>query len=214
MDSEISLQEKKLLIERKQENIKKLFSIYSNLETINNQKGLENGINISTISKNIEIRRNSNQSQSNKSNNNLIQLENSHCSKCSNRMEIYSCFKCNTSICKMCSDFCSNRKSNHTGKRFCNDCMNLCSLCSVNKTCSECSKKCFSKSCNNLFCTICYDRNKHQVRKEDTKCKFYKCETCNNDSNCIIRTIYCANCDKRVCHKCLSKDHKGHLRFN
>jgi len=150
----------------------------------------------------------------NTSNENIIKSQNSNCSKCGKKDDITICDNCGIRICERCADKCTNKKSNHVNKKFCSSCLNICSLCDMNKNCKDCIKNCFSKLCNNLFCVVCFDKNKHQIRKEDSKCRFYRCEACNVDSNCIIQTLYCATCDKRVCYKCLKKDHTGHINFN
>jgi len=184
--------------------------IYSNLEKINKAKGNEIGLkNLKNFSNLLENKNNENR------NNNINESlsENSLCVKCGCKGEVSNCHKCSMIVCNKCSDICNNRKSNHVNKRFCNSCITICSLCDLNKNCNDCIKKCFSKYCDNLFCNICFDKNKHQVRKEESKCKFYRCENCNVDSNCIIRTLYCASCDKRACYKCLKKDHSGHINF-
>ncbi len=150
-----------------------------------------------------------------RSNTNILNLNsNNICFKCSGNTNTENCHICEKSICITCSNKCLNKnKKEHQKNIYCNDCMKNCYLCGLNKQCSDCSKKCFSKGCKFYFCSFCFEKNKHQQRPENTNCRFYKCESCNTDSCCITSTIYCPNCDKRICRNCLQKDHIKHINF-
>lgn len=121
------------------------------------------------------------------------------------------CGNCSVTICKNCSKQCTNKNYNHINNNYCGDCFAQCSLCMETKQCRSCTKKCFCKNCSNLLCNSCFDKNKHQLRPETTNCKFYKCDNCQTDANCIMTTVYCAKCDRRVCVNCFHKDHKTHV---
>ena len=122
-----------------------------------------------------------------------------------------NCGFCSSELCRSCSTQCPNKNFDHPINIFCKECITKCSLCLASKNCIICIKKCFSKSCNNVLCNSCYDRNKHQVRAINTVCKFYKCDGCKTEANCILTTIYCAKCDRRVCKECYQKSHKDHI---
>lgn len=137
------------------------------------------------------------------------------CFKCSGKSQINSCISCKKPICQNCTGKCKNKNpSHHSINTYCEDCLKVCSLCGINILCLSCSKKCFNKNCNFYFCLICSEKNKHQQRPENANCKFYNCESCNSDGCCIMATIYCNSCDKRVCRNCLKKSHLKHLNFN
>lgn len=121
------------------------------------------------------------------------------------------CNSCSKTLCKQCSMQCGNKHYNHPNNYFCKDCFATCCLCLESKQCKICIKKCFFKACDNLLCNTCYEKNKHQLRPENTNCKFYKCDSCNTDANCILTTVYCPKCDRRVCKNCFHKDHKIHF---
>ena len=123
---------------------------------------------------------------------------------------LITCGDCALYLCKNCSKQCQNKNYSHVNINFCNLCFAVCSLCREMKQCRMCTKKCFYKNCSNLICNTCYDRNKHQLRPENTNCKFYKCDGCQTDANCIMTTVYCQKCDRRVCTNCFHNDHKAH----
>jgi hypothetical protein len=122
-----------------------------------------------------------------------------------------SCGSCLSKLCKNCLVTCPNKNFDHQGKLYCKSCFISCTLCLETRQCKDCIKKCFFKNCSNYFCNFCFEKNKHQVRPENTNCRFYKCESCQTDSNCILATVYCGKCDKRVCKNCFQKDHKAHI---
>lgn len=139
------------------------------------------------------------------------------CFNCNEINDTIICFSCKNKVCRACTGICKSKKSSehlNQNQIFCKDCIKLCFLCGKNSQCLDCSKKCFSKECKNYYCSICIDKNKHQQRTENTNCRFYKCESCNTDSNCIMSTIYCSLCDRRICRNCLSREHINHISFN
>ena len=123
------------------------------------------------------------------------------------------CGFCSAALCRNCGTQCPNQTFDHTINNYCKECFVQCSLCLEYKQCKSCIKKCFYKSCNNLLCNKCYDRNKHQLRPANTICRFYKCDGCQTDSNCILTTIYCAKCDRRICKTCFHSSHRGHVNL-
>lgn len=122
------------------------------------------------------------------------------------------CGSCSMGICKKCSKSCLNKQFDHPNSTLCPDCVVSCVLCKDSKHCKTCIKKCFYKNCNNFLCFTCYDKNKHQLRPENTNCKFYKCDNCSTDANCIMTTVYCGTCDKRVCKNCFHNVHRLHMK--
>jgi len=124
---------------------------------------------------------------------------------------LITCEKCRQIVCSNCKTDCINQ-INHDIKTkiYCRNCSSKCTLCENPNICLGCLKKCFFKSCDNYFCTICYQRNQHQIRSENTNCKFYSCDSCKSNSNCIFTTVYCSVCDRRICKSCYNKDHRTH----
>jgi hypothetical protein len=122
------------------------------------------------------------------------------------------CGFCSFAICKKCSKTCLNKSFDHPNNTYCPDCIVSCVLCKDSKQCKTCIKKCFHKNCNNYLCSTCFDKNKHQLRPENTNCKFYKCDNCSTDANCIMSTVYCGACDKRVCKNCFHSVHRLHIK--
>jgi hypothetical protein len=134
------------------------------------------------------------------------------CKQCNTEVtETQRCASCQDFICKSCIKNCNNTQTPHTVNGFCPTCLYVkCVLCREAKNCKICIKKCFHMNCPNTFCNACYDKNKHQVRPENTNCRFYKCDSCQTDTNCIMTTIYCAKCDRRICKDCYFNHHLGH----
>ena len=135
------------------------------------------------------------------------------CENCGRNTKINSCHSCNIKVCENCLLNCKNKNADHQKNIYCKDCVKTCTLCAINIQCVPCMKKCFYKECKNFYCSTCYDKNKHQMRPETTNCRFYKCDSCNTDGSCIMSTIYCSKCDRRVCKNCLQKDHITHINF-
>lgn len=121
------------------------------------------------------------------------------------------CISCTQPLCNNCSKRCPNKNFSHPVNNYCQDCMAQCSVCLQTRQCKSCVKKCFSSNCNNIFCNQCFERNKHQVRAEGTNCKFYKCDGCQIETNCIMSTVFCGKCNKRVCNRCFQTQHSMHV---
>jgi len=143
---------------------------------------------------------------------NISQNNSVLCQLCNSDVEINSnkCGNCGSVLCKKCSQQCPNKNFSHIYNAICAKCLIPCSICKVVNQCRACTKKCFYKMCQNNLCNLCFDKNKHQVRPEHTNCKFYKCDSCQTDANCIMTTVYCLSCDRRVCVACFVKSHKAH----
>lgn len=71
-------------------------------------------------------------------------------------------------------------------------------------------KKCNYINCSNFFCSDCYQRNFFQVRDVNKNCDYFNCELCQNKKICIMTSLYCNQCDKRVCMKCFRRVHSSH----
>jgi hypothetical protein len=138
------------------------------------------------------------------------------CKVCTLEIEdsIYNrCAFCSLAICHECAQQCLNKSYDHPRNSYCPDCIISCLLCKNDKLCRTCVRKCFFKGCDNYLCTACYDKNKHQLRPESTNCKFFKCDNCQTDGNCIMTTVYCGgSCDKRVCRNCFQAKHREHIK--
>lgn len=145
-----------------------------------------------------------------------IQINNlNNCRLCNGNTELSTCDCCKYRACSSCTTTCQNENSDHADEDtiLCKECIKLCSLCGLNSQCIKCSKKCFYKDCHFYFCNFCSEKNKHQIRPQTTNCKFYKCESCNIDANCIMNTLYCSICDRRICRNCLQSSHMSHIKF-
>lgn len=119
------------------------------------------------------------------------------------------CNHCQQLLCQNCSKQCPNKSYNHTNNYYCKSCVTIsCILCRLPKNCKTCVQKCFYSGCEHKFCSQCYDKNKHQIRTANTNCQFYKCDNCNTDTNCILTTIYCSKCDRRICNNCFYEKHQ------
>jgi len=122
-----------------------------------------------------------------------------------------NCGSCNKSICQNCSFLCDNDKAMHLKNFFCKNCYSItCTLCELKSFCNLCMTKCFCKTCNNIFCSSCIKKNCHQIRTDTVNCKFYSCDSCKTNNNCILTTYFCGFCDKRVCKACYMSNHKAH----
>ena len=64
--------------------------------------------------------------------------------------------------------------------------------------------------CPNKFCPECYRKNEHQSRTSDKNCAFFTCDDEEKNTVCLMTTLYCSQCDKRLCNKCLMKDKEHH----
>jgi hypothetical protein len=132
------------------------------------------------------------------------------CTKCSNEepgVKKYFCQNCRG---KFCVDRCS-KKCKTCDKFLCPKDGKECKLCHKINYCETCQKKCFFSGCSNTFCPECYKKNEHQARNSNTNCKFFTCEK-DQICDCLMTSMFCGKCEKRLCNKCLHKD-KDHFTF-
>lgn len=127
--------------------------------------------------------------------------------------KLFFCHKC---ACVFCQEKCTLK----CGSESCRNCICPsdavhCDLCESSSYCENCMIKCFSDKCHNIFCPKCFSKNKHQMRDRSESCNLVKCELCNDDM-CIMSSILCNHCDKRICKKCFSKDeiHRAWFKIN
>jgi hypothetical protein len=134
------------------------------------------------------------------------------CSLCKEETEnIFTCIYCTEKYCKdKCIHKCKNENCN---TYLCLNCSQKCNLCNNIKYCSTCMKNCFYSECKHKFCIECYNKNKHQIRQNNQNCMFFICEhngNNNNNKHCIMTTLYCPKCEKRICNECIKKDKLHH----
>lgn len=138
-------------------------------------------------------------------------INNSDCSQCGDKqVNKYFCNKCQSGYClNKCVKNCQNANCQKDSKYICPKDGIKCSLCRKQKYCESCMIKCFFIDCKNLFCPECYKNNEHQTRNQNTNCRFF---TCDNDKHgdCLMTSIYCNKCEKRLCNKCLHNDISHH----
>ncbi len=70
--------------------------------------------------------------------------------------------------------------------------------------------KCHYENCFNFFCNDCYKRNFYQYRTSNVKCDYFSCDTCKRKKLCIMTSILCNTCDKRICDQCYKIHHSDH----
>lgn len=87
--------------------------------------------------------------------------------------------------------------------------INKCEICN-SEICLSCSHKCFFKECKNYFCNTCFEKNKHQMRKETLDCKLTRCKECMSVGFCLMTTKECDSCEKRICKECFFHNHIHH----
>jgi hypothetical protein len=122
----------------------------------------------------------------------------------------YLCQTCRQLYCvNKCGKKCFNQSCN---KFICPMDTKDCKLCHKQIYCDTCKKKCFYQQCSNLFCPDCYKKNEHQARSNNVNCKFFTCEK-DQICDCLMTSLYCAKCEKRLCNKCLVKD-TAHFNFH
>ena len=90
---------------------------------------------------------------------------------------------------------------------------NKCIICCKPQSIKELLSKCYYSNCKNYFCKDCYARNYFQARGENWKCEFFDCDTCKVKKNCIMSSLFCTQCDKRVCFKCFRGNHAEHNKI-
>ena len=117
--------------------------------------------------------------------------------------KFFFCHKC---ACIFCQEKCALKCGSESCRNFvCPSDAIGCDLCESSEYCENCMIKCFSEKCQNIFCPKCFSKYKHQMRDRGESCNLVKCELCNDDM-CIMSSILCNHCDKRICKKCFRKD--------
>ncbi len=137
------------------------------------------------------------------------------CFKCkdnSKRVKKIICGECEVAYCeKTCIKICAGEICQKNNKFVCPKHNNECSLCLRHHYCNSCLKKCYYNNCRNLYCPPCYKKNEHQTRNPTISCKFFTCER-DNITDCIMSSLYCQSCEKRICKNCIQND-KDHFPF-
>jgi len=124
------------------------------------------------------------------------------------------CEECQASFCEnKCAKICAGEICQKNNKYICPQHNNECSLCSRLNFCNLCKKKCYYNNCKNLFCPPCFKKNEHQTRNPNISCKFFTCER-DNVNDCIMSSLFCQTCEKRICKHCIDKerDHFNYLK--
>lgn len=85
-----------------------------------------------------------------------------------------------------------------------------CTICNKPQSDKVTHIKCYYDDCANFFCNDCYQRNFFQARASNYKCTYLNCDTCHMKRICIMSSLFCNSCDKRVCSKCYKQNHSDH----
>lgn len=85
-----------------------------------------------------------------------------------------------------------------------------CKICNKMQNSKIKLQKCYSGACNNVFCQDCFSRNHYQTRAASCSCNYFACDFCGKKKICIMSTILCGGCDKRVCSGCYYQQHIEH----
>ena len=144
-------------------------------------------------------------------------LPNPLCSICLSSLHSNTQFYCSVCACFFCKDKCAQKcHSPSCANYLCPKDTKNCSLCFYKNYCSSCMIKCFYEKCDNYFCPECYNRNKHQQRDKGESCNLVPCEICQNDM-CIMTSILCSHCDKRICNNCFINEdieiHRSNIKI-
>ena len=140
-------------------------------------------------------------------------INNGSCFLCKSiNKDKYYCPICRKKYCKgKCAIKCKNKDCE---KILCPQCCESCDLCGSKKYCINCQRLCFSELCNNKYCPVCIEKNKHQVKGPYDNCKIFKCKHEKIiETYCVMQTLYCNLCKKRMCYKCIEKDEE-HKQYN
>lgn len=144
---------------------------------------------------------------------NSIFSDSDSCNKCKDNnisVKKFSCQKCFKKFCTgKCALICANSSCIKTSKYICPNCVPKCAFCRKNIYCDNCKKKCFYEGCPNTFCPECFNKNAHQARSSNNNCAFFACEI-DKVKSCLMTTMFCSECEKRLCNNCLFKD-KDHF---
>ena len=141
----------------------------------------------------------------------LSATKESQCALCRDeKSEKYFCAICRKKYCvNKCAQKCKNSSCN---TYLCTQCSACCNLCNKKKYCEKCLKKCFYINCKNKFCPECYKKNEYQARESNKNCSIFTCDDEAHNVVCLMTTLYCPKCEKRMCNECLMKD-KEHLKY-
>jgi hypothetical protein len=135
------------------------------------------------------------------------------CNTCGNNDTNVKKFFCQDCSCKYCinkcAKVCKNPYCSKTNKYICPRDSKACNLCRKFNYCEECKKRCFYQNCQNSFCPECFKKNEHQARNSNINCKFFTCER-DQICDCLMTSIYCSKCEKRLCNRCLMNDIDHH----
>lgn len=143
---------------------------------------------------------------------NNVLTENDVCSLCkstNSKTEKFYCYLCCKRYCiNICAKHCSSSNCSNLNKLICPLCTPKCGLCRKNVFCEDCKMKCFYLKCKNTFCPDCFSKNSYRKRESNVNCNVVNCENDNNKP-CIMTSLYCVKCNKRLCNDCLfnDKDH-------
>lgn len=137
------------------------------------------------------------------------------CFKCKNenaQIKKIVCEECKVAFCEnKCIKLCAGEICEKNKKFVCPKHNNECSLCLRHVYCNFCLKKCYYNNCKNFYCPPCYRRNEHQTRNPTISCKFFTCER-DNFNDCILSSLFCQTCEKRICKNCIQNE-KQHFPF-
>jgi hypothetical protein len=134
------------------------------------------------------------------------------CTICGNEEHTVKKYFCQSCRGKFCVDKCAKQcKAKECNKFICPKEGNDCKLCHKLNYCEPCKRKCFYQGCLNTFCPECYKKNEHQARNSNINCKFFTCEK-DQICDCLMTSLFCSKCEKRLCNKCLMND-KEHFPF-
>jgi hypothetical protein len=129
-----------------------------------------------------------------------------NCSSCGSDETTTKKYFCPNCRGKFCVGKCVQQcKGPNCQKYICPKDNKKCNLCHKLNYCDSCQKKCFFLNCNNSFCPECYKKNEHQARNQNINCKFFTCEK-DAICDCLMTSLFCPKCEKRLCNKCLMND--------
>jgi hypothetical protein len=135
------------------------------------------------------------------------------CALCGNSestVKKFYCQDCSGKYCvNKCAKQCKNTNCKRPNKYICPKDNKACNLCQKYNYCEDCKRKCFYQNCSNSFCPECYKKNEHQARNNNINCKFFTCER-DLVCDCLMTSIYCSKCEKRLCNNCLIHDIDHH----
>ena len=144
----------------------------------------------------------------------VFKVDNSKCYVCQNNdpnTKKFSCKRCRNSFCEFkCITQCKSA-SCKSEAFVCPIDNSICKLCHKLHFCDNCKKKCFYQGCKNVFCVDCYKKNEHQARGATVNCNFFTCER-DQKNDCLMTSLFCNKCEKRLCNKCTHIDPHNHFK--